>query len=176
MNPPDPADFVAPAYRSIGESLVRELGKLMVDPEMVSLAGGYPGPELFDREGLRAAVDEALREMPVPALQYGPTEGLPGLREQVARLLEARGTKASAGDVLVTGGSQQGFDLLVRTLLRAGDATGSTWTSSRRCCAIRRHRARSSSTSCRPSRTRAARRCPARGVSSCSRSRSSTAS
>lgn len=122
MNPPDPADFVAPAYRSIGESLVRELGKLMVDPEMVSLAGGYPGPELFDREGLRAAVDEALREMPVPALQYGPTEGLPGLREQVARLLEARGTKASAGDVLVTGGSQQGFDLLVRTLLRAGDA------------------------------------------------------
>jgi DNA-binding transcriptional MocR family regulator len=97
---------------------VRELGKPMVDPAMISLAGGYPGPELFDREGLRAAVDEALREMPVPALQDGPTEGLPGLREQVARLLEARGTKASAGDVLVTGGSRQGFDLLVRTLLR----------------------------------------------------------
>ena len=122
MNPADPADFVSPSYRHIGESLVRELGKLMADPEMVSLAGGYPGPELFDREGLRAAADEALREMPVAALQYGPTDGLPGLREQVARLLGARGTRCSAGDVLVTGGSQQGFDLLVRTLLRAGDA------------------------------------------------------
>ena len=122
MNPADPADFVSPSYRHIGESLVRELGKLMADPEMVSLAGGYPGPELFDREGLRAAADEALREMPVAALQYGPTDGLPGLREQVARLLGARGTRCSAGDVLMTGGSQQGFDLLVRTLLRAGDA------------------------------------------------------
>jgi 2-aminoadipate transaminase len=122
MNPSDPADFVASAYRSIGESLVRELAKLMADPAMVSLAGGYPGPELFDREGLRAAVDEALREMPVPALQYGPTDGLPGLREQVARLLGARGTRVSPGDIVITGGSQQGFDLLVRTLLRAGDA------------------------------------------------------
>lgn len=104
MNPADPADFVSPSYRHIGESLVRELGKLMADPEMVSLAGGYPGPELFDREGLRAAADEALREMPVAALQYGPTDGLPGLREQVARLLGARGTRCSAGDVLMTGG------------------------------------------------------------------------
>jgi 2-aminoadipate transaminase len=122
MNAPDPAGFIAPAYRSIGESMVRELAKLMVDPQMISLAGGYPGPELFDREGLRAAVDEALREMPVAALQYGPTDGLPGLREQVARLLAARGTRVSPGDLLITGGSQQGFDLLVRTLLRAGDA------------------------------------------------------
>ena len=120
--PADPADFVAPSYRRIGESLVRELGKLMADPAMISLAGGYPGPELFDRDGLRAAADEALREMPVAALQYGPTDGLPGLREQVARLLLARGTRASPGDVLITGGSQQGFDLLVRTLLRPGDA------------------------------------------------------
>jgi DNA-binding transcriptional MocR family regulator len=105
MNPSDPADLIAPAYRSIGESLVRELSKLIDDPRMVSLASGYPGPELFDREGLRIAADESLRKMPVPALQYGPTDGLPGLREQVARLLGERGTRISPGDVMMTDGS-----------------------------------------------------------------------
>jgi 2-aminoadipate transaminase len=118
----DPESLIAPAYRNIGESLVRELGKLMSQPGMVSLAGGYPGPELFDREGLRVAADAALRDAPTACLQYGPTEGLASLRESIAELLAARGTACSPDDVLVTAGSQQGFDLLVRTLLRAGDA------------------------------------------------------
>jgi DNA-binding transcriptional MocR family regulator len=122
MNPADPADFVAPAYRSIGESLVRELSKLMSVPGMVSLAGGYPGPELFDRDGVREAADAALRDAPVACLQYGPTDGQPAMREAVAALLAGRGTRCSADDVLMTGGSQQGFDLLVRTLLQPGDA------------------------------------------------------
>lgn len=120
--PADPESFVAPAYRGIGESLVRELAKLMSIPDMISLAGGYPGPELFDRDGVREAADAALREAPVACLQYGPTDGLPGLREAIAALLGARGTRCSPDDVLVTAGSQQGFDLLVRTLLVPGDA------------------------------------------------------
>jgi 2-aminoadipate transaminase len=118
----DLESLIAPAYRSIGESLVRELGKLMADPQMISLAGGYPGPELFDREGIREAANAALADAPVACLQYGPTEGLPGLREEIARLLCGRGTACGPDDVLVTAGSQQGFDLLVRTLLRPGDA------------------------------------------------------
>jgi 2-aminoadipate transaminase len=116
-----PESYVRPVYRSIGESLVRELARLMSDPEMISLAGGYPGPDLFDREGLRASVDEALTSAPVAALQYGPTDGLPALREAIAAWLHRCGTQASAGDLLITAGSQQGFDLLVRTLLEPGD-------------------------------------------------------
>jgi 2-aminoadipate transaminase len=118
----DPDSLIAPAYRNIGESLVRELGKLMSDPEMVSLAGGYPGPELFDREGLRESADAAIRDAPTACLQYGPTDGLPALRESIAALLAGRGTACSPDDILITAGSQQGFDLLVRTLLRPGDA------------------------------------------------------
>jgi DNA-binding transcriptional MocR family regulator len=116
-----PDSFVRPAYRSIGESLVRELARLMTDPEMISLAGGYPGPELFDREGLRASVDEALTHAPVATLQYGPTDGLLTLREAIAEWMQHCGTHCSPGELLVTAGSQQGFDLLVRTLLQPGD-------------------------------------------------------
>ena len=118
----DPESYVAPAYRSIGESLVRELARLMVDPAMIALAGGYPGPELFDREGLREASDQALREAPTACLQYGPTDGMLPLREAIAGWMHDCGTPCSADDLLVTAGSQQGFDLLVRTLLRPGDA------------------------------------------------------
>ena len=121
MTPAASADLVAPAYRSIGESLVRELARLMADPDMISLAGGYPSPALFDREGIRDAADAALADAPLACLQYGPTEGLPALREQLARMLAARGTAVSPDALMVTAGSQQGFDLLVRTLLRAGD-------------------------------------------------------
>lgn len=113
--------YISAAYKNIGESLVRELAKLMSVPGMISLAGGYPGPELFDREGIRAAVDEALTRAPVAALQYGPTDGLPGLREGVAAWMADCGTRCTSDDILITGGSQQGFDLLVRTLLRPGD-------------------------------------------------------
>lgn len=121
MSPSTVADLVAPAYRSIGESLVRELAKLLSDPQMISLAGGYPSPALFDRDGIRDAIDAALADSPGACLQYGPTDGLPALREQIARMLAGRGTRVSPDGLMVTAGSQQGFDLLVRTLLRAGD-------------------------------------------------------
>ena len=120
MNTPE--SYVLPAYLNIGESLIRELAKLMSIPGMLSLAGGYPGPELFDREGIRAATNEALSADPTACLQYGPTDGLPMLREAIAQWMSEAGTSCQAADLLVTAGSQQGFDLLVRTLLRPGDA------------------------------------------------------
>jgi len=119
MNTPE--SYLLPAYRNIGESLIRELAKLMSVPAMVSLAGGYPGPELFDRDGLREAADNALASAPVACLQYGPTDGLPALREGIAGWMDEAGSRCSVDDILVTAGSQQGFDLLVRTLLRPGD-------------------------------------------------------
>lgn len=119
MNTPE--SYVLPAYLNIGESLIRELAKLMSIPGMLSLAGGYPGPELFDREGIRAATNEALSDDPTACLQYGPTDGLPLLRESIAQWMSEGGTACQPADLLVTAGSQQGFDLLVRTLLRPGD-------------------------------------------------------
>jgi 2-aminoadipate transaminase len=113
---------IASGYRNLGESLVRELAKLMSRPGMISLAGGYPGPELFDREGLAEASRAALADAPVACLQYGATEGLVPLRETIAKLLASRGTRCSPDEVLVTAGSQQGFDLMVRTLMAPGAA------------------------------------------------------
>ncbi len=40
----DTGPRINPAYLNIGESLVRELSRMMSVPGMISLAGGYPSP------------------------------------------------------------------------------------------------------------------------------------
>lgn len=109
-----------PAFANPQGSPIRELFPYLSRPGMISLAGGYPSPGLFDQEGLAAAAAQAMTTG-ATALQYGATEGSPALREQLAAQCQARGIRCAAGDVLVTTGSQQGFDLLLRVLIQPGD-------------------------------------------------------
>ncbi|SMF98916.1 Sulfite reductase [NADPH] flavoprotein alpha-component [Burkholderia singularis] len=114
--------FAAPFADPQG-SPIRELFKHVGKPGMISFAGGYPSADLFDREGMAAALADACRDDPVACLQYGDTAGQPGLRRALAHwMASARGVHCDASRILVTTGSQQGFDLLVRTLIEPGDA------------------------------------------------------
>lgn len=110
-----------PAFEVPGGSAIRELFKYLSRPGMISFAGGYPAPGLFDTEGLALASAQAMAE-PVTSLQYGATEGTPALREQLAALMARRGAAVAVDDLIVTTGSQQGLDLLIRVLLSPGDA------------------------------------------------------
>lgn len=114
----------APAFAAMfaepAGSPIRELFPYLSRPGMISLAGGYPSPSLFDSEGLAQAALEAMADG-AQALQYGPTEGLPALRELLADLTRERGMQAQADDLIVTTGSQQAFDLIVRVLIEPGD-------------------------------------------------------
>lgn len=113
-------EFAAP-FRAPQGSPIRELFKYVGRPGMISFAGGYPSKDLFDREGLAQALDAAYRGDPIACLQYGDTAGAPLLRRSLARLMGARGVNCDADDIMVTTGSQQGFDLLLRTLIAPGD-------------------------------------------------------
>ena len=117
MNQP----HIHPGFTQVGDSLVRELGKFLSIPGMITLAGGYPGSDLFDSEGLVQSIDHALSAHKVPSLQYGPSEGLIMLRESIAAWMNQQGTTCQADDILITGGSQQGFDLCTRLLISPGD-------------------------------------------------------
>ncbi|MCO5399042.1 PLP-dependent aminotransferase family protein [Ralstonia soli] len=101
-------------------SPIRELFPYLSQPGMISLAGGYPSPSLFDAEGLAQAAAQAMTGE-AQTLQYGATEGLPTLRNALAALMSERGIQASAEQLMVTTGSQQAFDLLVRVLIEPGD-------------------------------------------------------
>jgi 2-aminoadipate transaminase len=102
-------------------SSIRELLKLTTNPEMISFAGGLPATEALPIQAVTEACDCVLRALPDKALQYGPTEGCTALREQIAALYQKQGVPVTVENVLITTGSQQGLDLIGRTLVDHGD-------------------------------------------------------
>ncbi|MDP2066461.1 MAG: PLP-dependent aminotransferase family protein [Burkholderiaceae bacterium] len=103
-------------------SAIRELFKLLGKPGIISFAGGFPDPAMFDVDGIREAVNTALATEPGGALQYGATEGYQPLREQLAAFMQSKGCQGVAPEgLIVTTGSQQALDLLGKTLINPGD-------------------------------------------------------
>ena len=76
-----PSDHYASRMRQLRPSTIREILKVAAQPEIISFAGGLPAPELFPVDAVRAAADNMLALHGREALQYGPSEGLPALRE-----------------------------------------------------------------------------------------------
>jgi DNA-binding transcriptional MocR family regulator len=112
----------ADRLNNVETSAIRELFKLLGKPGIISFAGGFPDSAMFDVEGIREASNRALTEEPGAALQYGATEGYQPLREQLAAFMASKGVKGlDANGLIVTTGSQQGLDLIAKTLLNPGD-------------------------------------------------------
>lgn len=111
----------ADRLKSVETSAIRELFKLLGKPGIISFAGGFPDPAMFDVEGIRGAAAKALGEDAGAALQYGATEGFQPLREQLSAFMASKGASVAAHELIVTTGSQQGLDLLGKTMLSPGD-------------------------------------------------------
>jgi DNA-binding transcriptional MocR family regulator len=112
-------EFTAPFQNPSG-SPIRELFKYLGEPGMISFAGGYPASDLFDVDGLQQAAARAYQD-PNSCLQYGPTDGLPRLKHELVNLMAHRGVSCALNEMLMTTGSQQGLDLLLRVLVSPGD-------------------------------------------------------
>jgi 2-aminoadipate transaminase len=117
----DTTSFVKPVFLHAAGSPIRELKKYSDLPGMVSLAGGYPSNELMDAQGLQEVLQGLSRSEFSAALQYGGTEGTPALRCELATLSNQRGLQVDASELMVLSGSQQGIDLIARTLISPGD-------------------------------------------------------
>ncbi len=87
----------------------------------IDFATLVPDEDLFPVEPFRAALDRVLRRDGKALLQYGPAGGHPPLRAYIAERLRQRGVTADAENVLIVNGSQQGLDLICRSLLDPGD-------------------------------------------------------
>jgi 2-aminoadipate transaminase len=112
----------ADRLNNVETSAIRELFKLLGKPGIISFAGGFPDSAMFDVDGIREAVNTALTEDAGATLQYGATEGYNPLREQLAAFMAAKGVQGLGADgLIVTTGSQQGLDLLGKTLINPGD-------------------------------------------------------
>ncbi|MFJ6248161.1 MULTISPECIES: PLP-dependent aminotransferase family protein [unclassified Streptomyces] len=90
-------------------------------PGVLSMAGGIPAPDSFPVARLAEVTDRILSRSAAAALQYAPTAGTAAMREAVARRAGETGAPVGPERAMVTGGSQQGLDLVARTLLDEGD-------------------------------------------------------
>lgn len=100
---------------------VRELLKVTSRPDIISFAGGLPAAELFPVNHVKEAVDAVLDGVGGQALQYTETEGIPGLRDWIARQFSRPQFYVQRENVLITSGGQQALDLIGRVLLDEGD-------------------------------------------------------
>jgi 2-aminoadipate transaminase len=112
----------ATRLQNVETSAIREIFKLLGKPGLISFAGGFPDPALFDSDGIREATAQVLSGPGAGAvLQYGATEGWGPLRESLTAHLAKKGITAKPEEIITTTGSQQGLDLLGKTMINPGD-------------------------------------------------------
>jgi DNA-binding transcriptional MocR family regulator len=111
----------ATRLNAIETSAIRELFKLLGKPGIISFAGGFPDPALFDAEGIAQASAAVLANSPGPVLQYGATEGFQPLREAISGFMAGKGSTVKPEGLIVTTGSQQALDLIGKTMISPGD-------------------------------------------------------
>lgn len=97
-------------------------GAVAANPALVSFAGGMPDSGLFPTDAFRRVLNQVIREEGASLLQYYPAGGYPPLREYLSAYLLRFGVEARADEILIVNGSQQGFDLIARTLVDPGDS------------------------------------------------------
>src|SRR6476469_2101096 len=115
------ASLFADRTERMHASDIREILKVTAMPEVISLAGGLPAPEIFPIEEFRRSFDRVLAEKGAVALQYSASEGYRPLREFLAERLGRFGTRCTADNILITNGSQQALDLIGKIFLNPGD-------------------------------------------------------
>ena len=118
----------AERLNNIETSAIRELFKLLGKPGIISFAGGFPDPALFDVQGIKECSNAVLSASPGPVLQYGATEGYQPLREGISTFMANKGGAGSGAGatvtpegLIVTTGSQQALDLIGKTMISPGD-------------------------------------------------------
>ncbi|MBX9458666.1 MAG: PLP-dependent aminotransferase family protein [Rhizobium sp.] len=109
-------------------SEIRELLKLLEQPDIISFAGGIPDAALFPTEAVTAAYAKVLSgDQASTALQYSVSEGYRPLRDWIVGEMKTLGIDCRAENVLITSGSQQVLDYLGKIFLSPKDTALVTW-------------------------------------------------
>ena len=112
----DYGKFFSADVPSFLRSPVREIFRKVDLSAICSFAGGYPAACTFPLADIPGLATRVLEKYGTKALQYGATQGVPELRELIARRY---GVPVS--QVQITTSSQQGIDVCSRVFLDPGD-------------------------------------------------------
>ncbi|MCF6233924.1 MAG: PLP-dependent aminotransferase family protein [Rhodobacteraceae bacterium] len=109
-------------------SEIRELLKLLDQPDIVSFAGGIPDPDLFPATPFKEAMGRALGNgAHAQSLQYSTSEGYLPLRKWITGQMADLGIPCTPDNILITSGSQQALDYLGKLFLSPEDTALVGW-------------------------------------------------
>jgi 2-aminoadipate transaminase len=87
---------------------------------LISFGDGWLHPSLTPRAALAAGAARLVQESDA-LTKAAPLLGLPALHEALIDTLRTNGVKTTPGEVLITGGAQQGLNVIARALISPGD-------------------------------------------------------
>lgn len=91
-------------------------------PDSIDLFSIAPEPGQEAHEAFQTALDRVMADQGRELLGYGGTQGLPALREEVARWLSRFDRTLSPENILITSGAQQALELAIRCFVAPGEA------------------------------------------------------
>ena len=118
---PDISKKLSTSAKSMKRSAIREILKLLKNPEIISFAGGLPSPDSFPVKEIKEITSMVLDTQGASALQYGTTEGDPDLREMLLKRHNGQGLSVGHENLAISTGSQQALDILSKIFIDRGD-------------------------------------------------------
>ena len=123
------AGIVAPLELSeLGPRLDREVDPLWLSSQSLETGGamlkpgcGWLPPSWMYEEGIRRALRHMARADTSSLVDYGTPQGLPALRQLLARRMAGLSIEATPEQIILVDSSTQAIDLICRFLLEAGD-------------------------------------------------------
>ncbi|HZC40257.1 MAG TPA: PLP-dependent aminotransferase family protein [Streptosporangiaceae bacterium] len=123
--PPQTRDWTTSFARrthALGGGEITAILALAGATDVITFSGGFPAPETFPTDVLTEIAHRVVGSDAAVALQYSPTEGLPGLRDYLAgRLAGLQGQRPDDGGLMVTSGGIDCMELLAKSMLDPGD-------------------------------------------------------
>ena len=122
---PELRDWAASFARrtqTLGGGEITAILSLAGATDVITFSGGFPDPATFPRDVLGEIAAKLIATDVAVALQYSPTEGLPGLRDYVAgRLASQQGQRPAAGELMITSGGIDCMELIAKSMVDTGD-------------------------------------------------------
>jgi DNA-binding transcriptional MocR family regulator len=103
-----------PPPQWFSQTLFADMLRLADHPDLISMVSAIPEGNAIPLLELQRQFKQVTGD--ISAFMYGPAQGEPELREEIAHLLLDRGIVTSPDTVLITTGAQQGMDIVLRTL------------------------------------------------------------
>lgn len=112
------ADHIA----AMKPSAIREIFKVLADPEVIALSAGSPDSASFPKDEMAAIGAEIFEKQTAVALQYGTTEGYQPLRDLTFNRMKTKyNTGSDDDDLIITTGGQQTISLFTQSMINLGD-------------------------------------------------------